>query len=101
MIFELLYLGMLLLHAAIWFVRVLVQLHVAVIVVALPAGLLVKAGVVHDVDAFALVSCAWAVVLLCAWNAAVAAHRRAHAARWASRPEPGRTRGAPARVLRS
>lgn len=76
MIFELLYLGMLLLHAAIWFVRVLVQLHVAVIVVALPAGLLVKAGVVHDVDAFALVSCAWAVVLLCAWTAAAAARGR-------------------------
>ena len=87
MVFELLYLAMLLVRVAIWFVRVLVMLHVALIVVALPAGLLVRAGVIRDVDAFAAVSCAWAALLLVGWFAAAAARRR----RDASRP-PG-TRG--------
>lgn len=102
MVFELLYLAMLLVRVAVWFVRVLVVLHVALIVVALPAGLLVRAGVIRDVDAFAVVSCAWAGLLLVGWFAAAAARRRRDSS-------PPRTRGgarraprrAPARPVRA
>jgi hypothetical protein len=76
MVFELLYLGMLLVRVAIWFVRVLVMLHVALIAVALPAGLLVRAGMIRDVNAFALVSCVWAALLLCGWTVVTRARRR-------------------------
>ena len=93
MVFELLYLAMLLVCVAVWFVRVLVLLHVALIVVAMPAGLLVRAGVIEDVDAFAAVSCAWAVLLLVGWFAV--ARRRAEAAR---PRESGNRRGAPRRA---
>lgn len=102
MVFELLYLGVLLLRVAAWFVRVLVLLHVALVVVALPAGLLVRAGVIRDVDAFAVVICAWAGLLLCAWCAAAAARTRAPATRSQSRANAARgSRRAPVRVLRA
>lgn len=73
MVFELLYLGMLLTRVAKWFMRALVMLHLAMIIVGLPAGLLVRAGMIEDVDVFALVSCGWAAVLLFAWRAAAGA----------------------------
>lgn len=102
MVFELLYLAMLLLRVAIWFVRVLVKLHIALILVAMPAGLLVRAGVVRDVDAFAAVSCAWAGLLLAAWFAAAAARRRGDAQPPRSRGSVRRARGgAPGRPVRA
>ena len=74
LILELLFVGMLLLRVVVRLVRALVRLHVALIVVALPAGLLVRAGVIEDVGAFAVASCTWAAVLLAGW--AVRARRR-------------------------
>ena len=93
MVFELLYLAMLLVRVAIWFVRVLVMLHLALILVAMPAGLLVRAGAIQDVDAFAAVSCAWAALLLVGWFAIAAARRPRDA-----QPTRGRTRGSPRRA---
>jgi hypothetical protein len=93
MVFELLYLGMLLVRLGVWFVRVLVMLHLAMIVVALPAGMLVRAGMISDVDAFAIVSCGWAAILLLVWWAV----RRRRAAK---NPRQGYARPrAPARVV--
>jgi hypothetical protein len=93
MVFELLYLGMLLVRLALWFVRVLVMLHLAMIVVALPAGILVRTGMIVDVDAFAIVSCGWAAILLLLWWAARRRRRAQNARRGYGRP------AAPARAV--
>lgn len=76
MVFELIYLGVVLLRVVLWFIRVLLKLHAAMILVALPAGLLVRAGRVDDVQGFAIVSCTWAALLLCLWTARAACRRR-------------------------
>jgi hypothetical protein len=97
LILELLFVGMLLLRVVGWFARALLRLHVALIVLALPAGLLVRAGVIEDVGSFSVVSCAWAAVLLTAW-AAGTRKREAAAEAPAARRGPGRLDARPAAV---